>query len=193
MRRVCWTADFAEANIVVGLLRANGIEAMVFDAGMAQLNWMQTLAIGGYRIMVSDADAQVTRDLLAAYRNGELEIPDGSAVPSACPDCGACRSGKTRNLRGPVFFLAWLGLGDLLLVGLVYVCIRFIPPARAVPQAFFILCTIVLSAVFLLLLHWLKYRHRCNSCAGTWQARASEFQALSRAVDDAEPREARSR
>ena len=49
MRRVCWTADFAEANIAAGLLHANGIEATISDAGMAQLNWMQTLAIGGYR------------------------------------------------------------------------------------------------------------------------------------------------
>ena len=50
MQRACWTADFAEANIVAGLLRANGIDASVFDAGMAQLNWMQTLAVGGYRL-----------------------------------------------------------------------------------------------------------------------------------------------
>ena len=35
--------------------------APAFDAGMAQLNWMQTLAIGGYRVMVAEADAQAAR------------------------------------------------------------------------------------------------------------------------------------
>jgi len=186
MRRVCWTADFAEANIVAGLLRANGIEATVFDAGMAQLNWMETLAIGGYRIMVADADAQAARDLLIAYRDGKLDLLDEGVDQPTCLDC-AKMTGENRNRRGAVFFLSWLGLNDLLFAALFFVFVVCVPLAFAVaPQVFAIFCIALVAAFSLFLLRWAKRRYRCASCTSTWQAPMSEFDALRRAVDAAE-------
>jgi len=187
MRRAFWTADFAEANIVAGLLRANGIEASVFDAGMAQLNWMETLAIGGYRVMVAEVDAESASDLVAAYRKGELEVSDKDIDTPACPNCGARRNGANRNLRGAVFFLSWLGLGEILLGGLFFVFIGLIPLAFAIaPQVFAIFCFGWVLAVFVYLLRRITHRHHCTSCANARQGQASEFGALSRAVDAAQ-------
>lgn len=187
MRRACWTADFAEANIVTGLLLANGIRASVFDAGMAQLNWLQTLAIGGYRIMVADADAGAAHDLVAAYRKGELELPDEDAVQPTCPNCGGHENAENRNPRRIVFFLLLLDIGDLLLAGLFFVFVGFVPLVFAVaPQVFTLFCIALVSAAFVFLLTWVKNRYRCASCASTWQAEMGGFAALSHAADAAE-------
>lgn len=187
MRRVYWTADFSEATIVAGLLRANGIDAYVFDAGMAQLNWMETLAIGGYRIMVADADAQTAQDLLVAYRNGGLDLPEGDVDRPKCPNCGADRNDENRRRRGAVLFLSWLGLGLFILTVLFFAFVRLAPLALTLaPQVFFIFCIVFTAVAYLFLLRWSKRRHHCASCAGTWQARSSEFETLSRAVDAAQ-------
>lgn len=55
MRCVCWSADFSEARVVEAMFRAQGVPVFVFDAGMAQLDWFKSLAIGGYRIMVPES------------------------------------------------------------------------------------------------------------------------------------------
>ena len=189
MRRAFWTADFAEANIVAGLLRANGIEASVFDAGMAQLNWMETLAIGGYRVMVAEVDAKAAHDVVVAYSKGELEFSDQDIDPPACTNCGPRRTNENRNLRGAVFFLSWLGLGEILLGGMFVIFLGIVPLAFAVaPQVFAIFCIGWVLAVFVYLLRRMTQHHRCASCTNVQQAGASEFGALSRAVDAAQAR-----
>jgi hypothetical protein len=175
MRRAYWTADFAEANIVAGLLRANGIDASVFDTGMAQLNWMETLAIGGYRIMVADADAETARKLIADYRKGEMELPDEDVDQPTCPNCGARKNGENQNPRRVAF--GWVIFPDIFALP-VLLAFAFISP---------LLLYFALAFVFpVFLLHWMKRRYRCTACANTWQAKISEFETLSHAVDAAE-------
>lgn len=187
MRRVCWTADFAEANIVAGLLHANGTEASVFDAGMAQLNWLETLAIGGYRVMVADADEPAAHDMITAYRRGELALSADEASGPACPKCRSHDNVENPNPRRVVFSLLLPGGGDILLIGLCFVFVGWTPLAFALaPQVFAILCAAMAIGVLALLAHLVKRRHRCASCANTWQAEMSQFEALSRAVDAAE-------
>ena len=191
MRRVYWTADFAEANIVTGLLRANGIDAQVFDAGMAQLDWMRTLAIGGYRIMAVDADAEAARKLVAAYRRGEMELADADADQPVCPNCGARRSAEDRNPRRVVFLL-------LLLLGMAGIpflhfllAYGYIPRTAPWVLMLIILYCALVSAFSIFLLHWMKRRYRCAACASTWQAHTRGFEALSHAVDAAQATSAR--
>jgi len=175
MRRVCWTADFAEANVVAGLMRANGIDAEVFDTGMTQLNWMETLAIGGYRIMVADADVQAARDLVAAYRKGELELPDEDIDQPACPNCGVRKNSENRNPRRVAF--GWLLLQDYVVTALLLVSAFIFP-------LFFCFAVALFLPVFFS--RWVKRRYRCAACTNTWQARVSRFETLSHAVDAAE-------
>jgi hypothetical protein len=178
VQRAHWTADFAEANIVASLLRANGIDAWVFDAGMASLDWRRTLAIGGYRIMVADTDAAAARELVAAYRKGELELPDAETDQPTCPHCGAQKNEEDQRPRRVIFL--WLTIGVFPLSGLFFVFSR-------VPRLPFISLYLVLVFVLTVFLtHWMKRRYRCTSCATTWQAQANGFTALSRAVDSAE-------
>lgn len=185
MRRAYWTADFAEANIVAGLLRANGIEASIFDAGMAQLNWMETLTIGGYRIMVADADFPGAQDLLRARQQGDMQIADADAPSSAEGD--AHETIRNHPRQGVLLFLSWLNLDVFLLAGLGCVVAALVPHGLALPpQVLFIACLAIVAATLLLLLRWARRGDRGTSSASARQARGESFAALSRAVDAAE-------
>lgn len=187
MTRVFWTADFAEAHIVAGLLRANGIAVSVFDAGMAQLNWLQTLAIGGYRVMARATDAPAALHVIAAYRKGELTRSDVQANEPACPTCLGDHNVENRNPRRVAFAFLLMGGGELVFEGLFFVFLEWASLAFTLaPQVFVLLCTAIVSGLFVLLTRLLNRRHRCTSCATTWQAEMSDFGALSRAVDAAE-------
>jgi uncharacterized protein (DUF983 family) len=178
VRRAHWTADFAEANIVAGLLRANGINAWVFDAGMASLDWRRTLAIGGYRIMVVDADVVAAQELVTTYRKGGLELPDAETDQPTCPRCGARRNEEDQRPRRAIFL--WLIIGVFPLSGLFFVF------RRVLRLPFTVLYLVLVFALTVFLIHWMKRRYRCASCANTWQARTNGFTALSHAVDSAE-------
>ena len=87
MQRAYGSADFAEAHLVVAMLRANDVDAHVFDRNMVRQDWFQTLAFGGYRVMVADADVERAKAVLEDYRAGRLALDDATADRPACPRC----------------------------------------------------------------------------------------------------------
>ena len=168
MRRAYWSADYAEAHIVVAMLRANDVDAHVFDRNMVRQDWFQTLAFGGYRVMVADADVERTTALLEDYRAGRLALDDSITDQPACPCCGM----PGREDAGPrrwVFALLisadLIAVAGLLLVG---------NSSGRVPST--IVCTSLSGTLMAVaLMRYLKNRYRCTVCGARWRARAALY------------------
>jgi hypothetical protein len=59
-----------EAHIAAGALRAAGIAAEVFDAGFGAMEAPVIEGLGGYRLMVPEAEVAAARETLKAIRAG---------------------------------------------------------------------------------------------------------------------------
>ena len=97
--RVVEVARFAsliEAQIAAGALRSAGFQAEVYDADLGSVNFFMHQAIGGFRLMMPQAEQQEARALLSAI---EAEAP---------PRQAASTGGPLRAL-GALLLAFWLG------------------------------------------------------------------------------------
>jgi hypothetical protein len=174
--RAHWTPDFAEAHIVETLLRAEGIQAWVFDGLLVRQDWFKTLMFGGYRIMVPDADGARALEITRAFRNGELSVPEDEIERPPCPRCDGGRGIEDPRPRRGVFAL----LIVLELLGGTLLLLAF------VPALFFMLSLLVLIPG---VLAWtIKWRYRCPVCRTAWRAPPQRsFAAMARDVEASSP------
>lgn len=98
--------DHTEAEIVAGLLRAEGCTAHVFENGLSRLRWYEVIAFGGARVMVDDADLDPAIEVLARWREGDYCLEDDDR----CPRCNSSDIEENPNYRGWSFFFG-CGLG----------------------------------------------------------------------------------
>lgn len=61
---------------MAGTLRRAGLNAEVADAHLAQTHSLLTIAIGGARVRVPEAQLVAARELLAAVQAGVFELSD---------------------------------------------------------------------------------------------------------------------
>ena len=107
MRCVHRSFDHTEAEIVAGLLRAEGCPVHVFENGLSRLRWYEVIAFGGARVMVADEDLETATEVLARWRHGDYCLDD----EDRCPHCNSGDIEENPNYRGWSFFLGYfLGL-----------------------------------------------------------------------------------
>jgi hypothetical protein len=63
-----------EADILCGLLDAEGIRAVAADANLVRVNSLLAQALGGIRIMVHESDLLRARDILQALHRGDFAL-----------------------------------------------------------------------------------------------------------------------
>lgn len=86
--------DYFEAQIVCGYLKANDIDAELFDTNMMTVIPHLGLTLGDFRLVVPKRQLFQAQQLLAAKSNSKNEnesflAENGHAVPQvACPKCG---------------------------------------------------------------------------------------------------------
>jgi hypothetical protein len=177
MQRAYWSADFAEAHLVVAMLRANDVDAHVFDRNMVRQDWFQTLAFGGYRVMVADAGVERAKSVLEDYRAGRLALDDATTDRPACPRCGS-PGGEDSGPRRLIFAL--MLVGDLVAVAIAMlvgdVTERAVPVAVGIYIVGVLLIPIALS-------RFLRNRYRCIACGLRWRARPTPYAEAAREVD----------
>ncbi len=106
IRRYLWPH---EAQIARSLLESEGIDAVVQDAHLAQIDWLYIQAIGGLRLQVAAADAAQAAAVLAAVE----AAPPAPAEEYDEGTCGSCGSRATERVvagRTPTF-LSWMVFG----------------------------------------------------------------------------------
>jgi hypothetical protein len=63
-----------EADVIVAVLEAEGIETFVPDSHMAGIRPELSGALGGIRVLVRESDAELAHEILSA--EAETELPD---------------------------------------------------------------------------------------------------------------------
>lgn len=179
MRRAHWTAEYAEAHIVVAMLRANDVDSHVFDRNMVRQDWFKTLAFGGYRVMVADADVERAKALLEDYRAGRLALDDTTIDRPACPRCRS--PGREDPDPRRLIFALILG-GELVSFAIVmlvgHVFEGSVPFAVGIYIVGGLLVPIALS-------RFLRNRYRCTACTTRWRARPTPYAEAAREVEAA--------
>ena len=179
MPRVFWSAQYDEAHVVQALLRSRQIEAWVFDADMARQDWFRVLAIGGYRVMIADADAARATELVGEYREGTLAVVDDAVERPTCPRCATPGSDDPVPHR-LVFSLliaidVVIGLGLLLAAG----------GSNKILAVLFGSSVIVAPTIAVLFTRHLKGRYVCPKCTTRWRTPPVAFAKMAQDVDAA--------
>ena len=73
-------SGMVQAEILGGLLEANGIEVLLSQEGAGRAMGLSVSALGSVEILVPSDVADDARMLLSAYYSGELEIGNGDAT-----------------------------------------------------------------------------------------------------------------
>lgn len=158
MRRIHTTYDLLEAHIITEMLRANGIDAWLFDADFVRQDWFKSIAYGGYRILVPDDLTSDALVFIAKYRNGELALDDDEG-PLACPNCGKeCGIDDPRPRR--VFFIAWF------VSSVAMAFAMFSQPVFYATATLLLAGTLVVSFMGSFLFKW---RYVCFECRHHWR------------------------
>lgn len=63
-----------EAFILQGRLQAENVAAVVADAGLAQANYLLTLALGGVRVLVPASQLAAAREIKLALERGDYAL-----------------------------------------------------------------------------------------------------------------------
>ena len=171
MRRAYWSADFGEAHVVEAMLRAHGLYALVFDAGIVRQDWFKTLAFGGYRVMVPSSQLAAAQPLLTDYVSGAMALADDDRDAPPCPRCCAHAVADDPRPRRVVF-------GALLAAE--------VAPIPLLSSPFMLLIAGLLPLLPLAAAPLLGSRHRCENCGAAFATPRRSYATLARAVAEAE-------
>lgn len=171
MQRAYWSGDFSEAHIVTAMLRAHDVDASAFDAGIVRQDWFQILALGGYRVMVPDAQMARTQELLGAYGSGAMALADADLDLPDCPRCHAGLGADDPRPRRIVFGV---------------VIASQLAPAALLSSPVLLCIAVLLPVLPLATMPLLKSRHLCRSCGTVFATPRRCFGVLTRAVAEAE-------
>jgi hypothetical protein len=70
-----------EAYILQGRLQAEGVPAVVADAGLVQTNALLAIAVGGVRVMVPQSLRAAAEEIKAAIARGDYTLEEDEPVP----------------------------------------------------------------------------------------------------------------
>lgn len=65
-----------DAHIALGRLAAEGVQALLFDDNMVQMDWLYAIALGGIKLRVQRVDVTRARRILATDYSRDLDDVD---------------------------------------------------------------------------------------------------------------------
>jgi hypothetical protein len=161
LRRVDTTFDLPEAHIIVGLLRADSIDAHLFDADFVRQDWFKAIAYGGYRILVPDKDVAAAHDQIRAYRDAKPALSDAADAP--CPACSSFMYRDDPRSRRWVFaFYILLPLMELPII-------LFGNPSQVQQFIWFVIDFVIYVIFASFAIAYLKRRFLCDHCGHRWR------------------------
>jgi predicted RNA-binding Zn-ribbon protein involved in translation (DUF1610 family) len=155
------TYDLLEGHIIVSMLRENDIEAWLFNADFVRQNWLQSIAYGGFRIMVADSCVVDAIAQIKNYKSGTMSLTDAST--DICPRCGSLEIQEDPRPRRNVFIF--------LIVEPVFLLPFFLAKRMSVVEILVVIAMTFVSYGFLFafLPAYFKSRYRCTNCGNRWK------------------------
>ena len=88
-----------EAHIFLGLLESEGIPGAIAHEHHVWANWMVSLALGGVKVQVEEADVTAALDVADGYRNGRYAAPLEESTGERSARCPKCDSTDLQIVR----------------------------------------------------------------------------------------------
>lgn len=162
MRCVERSYEYLDGLTLVALLRANDVDAQLFDENFVRQNWFKILAYGGFRIMLPAQDWQHAQQILVEFRSGALQYAGDEMARPACPACYT-HSGEFDHRQRRWVFLAYF-IHSLVLSLLMIFLVEPLIVYFAL-TSFFWLAMMMPS----LLRFIVNNRLRCSKCNHAWR------------------------
>lgn len=105
--------DPIDAELAKTRLEDAGIQVVILDQNLLGINWIYSVALGGVKVQVDEADLAAARRALREDRSAELaDIPEShlSSADDGCPNCGSLRVRASRVHRNFGALSAGLGI-----------------------------------------------------------------------------------
>lgn len=67
-----------EAHLLRLRLAAGGVQAFIQDENLIQIDWLMSNALGGVKVLIDEADAELAKQILSSDAEGLDELPDDS-------------------------------------------------------------------------------------------------------------------
>ncbi len=96
------TTNLHEAHLVREGLVSRGVDAVLWDAELAAMNWFVTGAVGGIKIMVPADQEPLAQELLDEDWAGHLAAETGVEADACYPPCPACGSPEVHPNYRPI-------------------------------------------------------------------------------------------
>jgi hypothetical protein len=88
----------AEAEAMKCLLEQEGFEVLLADENLVRMNWFLSGAIGGVKLQVSEAKAELASQFVEKHRHRPRRDEERSNLPDVVFECEEC--GKTVSFPG---------------------------------------------------------------------------------------------
>jgi len=179
MRCVERTFEYFDGLTLVALLRANELDAHLFDENFVRQNWFHVFVYGGFRIMVPDHELERASQLRDAWHGGQLSLSAEDCDEPRCPDCGSPTARSDPAPRRRVF-------AAILLAG-IFLEVQISLAVGSSGLSFASLTVFWLGAFMPnLLRHFGIGRYRCSTCNHAWKSHPDQpFSVQQRQADAA--------
>ncbi len=163
MRCVERTYEYLDGLALVALLRANDLDAQLFDENFVRQDWFYVMLYGGFRVMVPTNELESALLLRDAYHRGELSLKEDACEDPTCPSCDSPAGETDLVPRRRVFAAFFLGY---FLIGIQIAVEKW-------GKELLVASMLVASLPLLLpnlLRHFVIGRYRCSVCGHAWKA-----------------------
>lgn len=163
MRCVERTFEYFDGLALVALLRANDLDAQLFDENFVRQNWFHIIVYGGFRVVVPDHELESALQFRDSWRRGELSLTADECEEPTCPTCYNPSAQTDLTLRRRVFAIYFLAY--------FFLAVQF---AFAIASPWLLFASTLTFSILLLLPNLLRHfvvgRYRCSSCGHAWRA-----------------------
>lgn len=163
MRCVERTYEYLDGLALVALLRANELDAHLFDENFVRQDWLHIIVYGGFRVMVPENELERALQLRDSSHNGVLSLTTDECTDPICPACQES-SGHTDLAPRRRVFAAFI-------TTYFFYGIQIGFEIGGLPLLFAsVLAFTLFTLMPNLLRHFLVGRYRCSSCLHAWKA-----------------------
>lgn len=172
--------DWFDAHVIVARLRAEGIDAQVFDANFVRQDWFKILLFRGFRVVVPEESIVAANEIMSDFKNGALQLEGEHRL--TCPKCGA-ESGIDDPVPRRVAFAAIFGF-EFLLGGIFF----FLSESATGFIAALVGTFVFFVALPFAAIRYFKWRYRCDVCRNRWrESPAYTYLELTAMVENESP------
>lgn len=161
MRCVERTFEYMDGLALVALLRANALDAHLFDENFVRQDWFHIIVYGGFRVVVPASQLDQAIEIRDRFQRNEFDLPAEDCDIPQCPTCKTASGQADPSPRRMLFllYIIFFGISGFLIqseyaIGLYVASWLGVHTAMLFPP---------------LLRYLVIGRYRCATCNARWR------------------------